>query len=174
MHRNEKEALVEEVTALLAGADALYVSDYRGLTVAELTELRGKLRAGGARLRVLKNTLTRMAAERAGRARARAAVERPHGHHHLRRRTPWRRPRCSTTSPARTTSSRSAAACSKAACWMPPACAPSPSLPPREVLVARVVGTMAAPLSGLVTVLQGSISGLARALQQIADQKAAA
>ena len=44
MHRNEKEAIVEEATALLAGANALYVSDYRGLTVAELTELRGKLR----------------------------------------------------------------------------------------------------------------------------------
>ena len=47
-------------------------------------------------------------------------------------------------------------------------------LPPREVLLGRVVGTIAAPISGLLTVLQGNISGLARALQQIADQKEAA
>ena len=48
------------------------------------------------------------------------------------------------------------------------------SLPPRDVLVAQVVGTMAAPLSGLVTVLQGTISGFVRALGQVAEQRAAA
>ena len=47
-------------------------------------------------------------------------------------------------------------------------------LPPRDVLLAQVVGTMAAPLTGLVTVLQGTISGFARALQQIVEQKTAA
>jgi len=47
-------------------------------------------------------------------------------------------------------------------------------LPPRDVVIAQVVGTMAAPLSGLVTVLQGTISGLVRALDQVAQQKAAA
>ena len=48
------------------------------------------------------------------------------------------------------------------------------ALPPRDVLIAQVVGTMAAPLTGLVTVLQGTISGFARALQQIVESKTAA
>jgi large subunit ribosomal protein L10 len=40
-------------------------------------------------------------------------------------------------------------------------------------LLAQVVGTMAAPMTGLVTVLQGTISGFVRALGQVAEQKAA-
>ena len=48
------------------------------------------------------------------------------------------------------------------------------SLPPRDVLIAQVVGTMAAPMTGLVTVLQGTISGFVRALDQVAQQRAAA
>ncbi len=67
MLRKDKEAVVEEATRLLAATEALYLSDYRGLTVSELTELRAKLRDGGATLRVLKNTLARRAAADAGR-----------------------------------------------------------------------------------------------------------
>jgi large subunit ribosomal protein L10 len=48
------------------------------------------------------------------------------------------------------------------------------TMPPREVLVAQVLGTMAAPLTGFVTVLQGTISGFVRALNQVAEQRAAA
>ena len=48
------------------------------------------------------------------------------------------------------------------------------SMPSRDVLVAQVVGTMAAPLTGLVTVLQGTISGFVRALNQVAEQRSAA
>ena len=67
MLRKDKEAAVAEATRLLAATEALYLSDYRGLTVAELTELRAKLREGGATLHVLKNTLARRAAADAGR-----------------------------------------------------------------------------------------------------------
>jgi large subunit ribosomal protein L10 len=45
-------------------------------------------------------------------------------------------------------------------------------LPSKEVLVATVLGTMMAPVSGLANVLNANITGLARALQAIADQKA--
>ena len=48
------------------------------------------------------------------------------------------------------------------------------SLPPRDVLIAQLVGTMAAPMTGLVTVLQGTVSGFVRALDQVAQQRAAA
>ena len=45
------------------------------------------------------------------------------------------------------------------------------SLPPRDVLIAQLVGTMAAPMTGLVTVLQGTVSGFVRALNQVAEQR---
>ena len=67
MLRNQKEAVIAEVAQLLTDTENLFVSDYRGLTVAELKELRGKLRESGASLRVVKNTLGSIAADRAGR-----------------------------------------------------------------------------------------------------------
>ena len=59
--REEKAALVEEVAAKLSQSKSAIVTDYRGLTVAEVTELRKQLREAGIEYRVLKNTLTRLA-----------------------------------------------------------------------------------------------------------------
>jgi large subunit ribosomal protein L10 len=66
MHRSEKERLVAELTERLRGAETLIVADYRGLTVTEIGDLRGKLLEHGASFSVVKNTLTRRAAEAAG------------------------------------------------------------------------------------------------------------
>ena len=173
MLRKDKEAVVREATRLLAETEALYLSDYRGLTVAELTELRAKLRDGGATIRVLKNTLARRAATDANRdqiapllsgptavtfcgddpvAPAKALVEFMRTHPQLVVRGGLLQGSIVDADGVRALS----------------------ALPPRDVLIGQLVGTMAAPLSGLVTVLQGSIAGLARALQQIVDQKTAA
>ena len=67
MLRNEKEAVIAEVTQLLTDTENVFVSDYRGLTVAQLTELRDRLRESGASFTVVKNTLGSIAAERADR-----------------------------------------------------------------------------------------------------------
>jgi len=66
MQRSEKERLVEELTERLRSTETLIVADYRGLTVSEIDELRGKLIEQGARFTVVKNTLTKRAAEAAG------------------------------------------------------------------------------------------------------------
>lgn len=66
MQRSEKERLVEELTERLKSTETMIVADYRGLTVSEIDELRGKLIEQGARFTVVKNTLTRRAAEAAG------------------------------------------------------------------------------------------------------------
>jgi large subunit ribosomal protein L10 len=66
MHKADKERVIEELTERLRSADALLVADYRGLTNSELAGLRVKLIEHGARLSVVKNTLTRRAAEAAG------------------------------------------------------------------------------------------------------------
>lgn len=61
MNRQEKAAMVEEVSALVAGAQAIVVAEYRGLDVEAVTKLRKQARSQGVRLRVLKNTLARRA-----------------------------------------------------------------------------------------------------------------
>ena len=66
MHKADKERVIEELTERLRSADALLVADYRGLTNSELAGLRVKLIEHGAKLSVVKNTLTRRAAEAAG------------------------------------------------------------------------------------------------------------
>jgi large subunit ribosomal protein L10 len=66
MHKEDKERLVSELTERLKSSQTLIVADYRGLTNAEIDELRGKLIEEGARFSVVKNTLTRRAAEAAG------------------------------------------------------------------------------------------------------------
>lgn len=66
MQKTEKERVVAELTEQLRATGSLIVADYRGLTNAQLEELRSKLRPHGARFNVVKNTLTRRAAEAAG------------------------------------------------------------------------------------------------------------
>jgi large subunit ribosomal protein L10 len=66
MERSEKERLVAELTERLKASETMIVADYRGLTVTELDELRTKLIEHGARFSVVKNSLTKRAAESAG------------------------------------------------------------------------------------------------------------
>src|SRR5215218_4248969 len=66
MDRSEKERLVAELTERLKASETMIVADYRGLTVTEIDELRTKLIEHGARFSIVKNTLTRRAAESAG------------------------------------------------------------------------------------------------------------
>jgi large subunit ribosomal protein L10 len=66
MQKSEKERVVAELTERLQGAETLIVADYRGLTVTQIAELRGKLYEHGASFAVVKNSLTKRAAESAG------------------------------------------------------------------------------------------------------------
>jgi large subunit ribosomal protein L10 len=66
VQRQDKERIVEELAGQLASAETLIVADYRGLTNKQLEGLRGTLLESGARLRIVKNSLTKRAAEEAG------------------------------------------------------------------------------------------------------------
>ena len=66
MHKSEKERVITELTERLQNSQTLIVADYRGLTMPEIDGLRGELLKHGARFAVVKNTLTRRAAEAAG------------------------------------------------------------------------------------------------------------
>jgi large subunit ribosomal protein L10 len=66
LKKEDKERVVAELTERLRTSDTLIVADYRGLTMTQIDDLRGKLLEHGARFAVVKNTLTRRAAEAAG------------------------------------------------------------------------------------------------------------
>ena len=61
LNRSEKEAVISEVTGLAAQAQTLVMAEYRGIKVADMTNLRNKARSSGVSLSVLKNTLARRA-----------------------------------------------------------------------------------------------------------------
>ena len=77
MQKTEKEKVVADLVERLRTTESLIVADYRGLTNAELVGLRAKLRSSGAQLKVVKNTLTRRAAEEAGAEALLALLEGP-------------------------------------------------------------------------------------------------
>ena len=61
LNRSEKEAVISDVTSLAAKAQTLVMAEYRGIAVADMTKLRAAARSGGVNLSVLKNTLARRA-----------------------------------------------------------------------------------------------------------------
>lgn len=66
MQRSDKEKVVADLVERLRSTQTLIVADYRGLSVTDINKLRGELLEHGARFTVVKNTLTRRAAEEAG------------------------------------------------------------------------------------------------------------
>ena len=64
--RKEKIALVDEIHQAIARSDAVLLTEYRGMSVSSIGNLRRALAPAGAEYKVYKNTLVRIAAERAG------------------------------------------------------------------------------------------------------------
>src|SRR5262245_36455976 len=77
MDKAQKERIVSELTERLRSTDTLIVADYRGLTMPQVDALRTELLTHGARFQVVKNTLTRRAAEEAGAEHLLALLEGP-------------------------------------------------------------------------------------------------
>jgi large subunit ribosomal protein L10 len=172
LNRDQKAAVIDEVAAQISESEAVFAVDYRGISVPQAAELRTKLRDADASFRIVKNTLTERAADKAGAEALKELLEGP---------------------TAMTFVRGDAAAAAKALSdfrrasggtllefkggWMNGAPLGAPEieaiakLPSREVLYGRLVGMVASPLTGLVTSLGGLIGGLARQLQQMADQE---
>jgi large subunit ribosomal protein L10 len=77
MPKQEKVERVAELKARIEGSDALLLTEYRGLTVSEITELRRSLGEGGTRFQVIKNTLMRRAVSDSGVAEIETLIEGP-------------------------------------------------------------------------------------------------
>src|SRR6201994_4074888 len=77
MNREQKSAAIDEIAAQIEGSEAIFAVDYRGISVAQAAELRTKLREADASFRVVKNRLSKLAADKAGEERLAELLEGP-------------------------------------------------------------------------------------------------
>lgn len=173
MPTQAKSEVVAEIKEKLTASAGVIMADYRGLSVKDMRELRTKVRAAGGEVKVYKNTLTEIAVRElalpnmdeflqgptafifAGEdpvAPAKALVDFKKGHDVLELKGGF------------VQNTVVDAAGVKAIA----------SLPSREELIAKIMGSMVNPIRGFMSMANAPAGALARALQAVADQKAAA
>jgi len=169
LNRDQKAAVIEEVAGQIQEADAVFAVDYRGISVPQAAELRTRLRDADASFRVVKNTLTERAADQAGAEALKELLEGPTA-------MTFVRGDAAAAAKALRDFRRATQLLEFKGGWMngealsAEAVDAIAQLPSREVLYARLVGMVAFPLSGLAGALGNLVGGLARQLQQMADQ----
>ncbi|BAF58489.1 MAG: 50S ribosomal protein L10 [Pelotomaculum sp.] len=168
--RAEKEAIIQELKEKFKEARVAVLADYRGLNVAEATRLRRRLREAGCEFKVAKNTLTGLAARQAGLEGLDPYLEGPiaiaFG--------------VDPVAPAKVLSDfiretrkmEIKAGVLEGTIIDARRVRDLADLPPREVLLARVLGGMQAPLYGFAGALQGTLRKFIYALEAIRKQKA--
>jgi len=164
---------VAQVTEKLKSINAMFITEYRGLTVKENWELRAALRKANAELKVVHNRLTKIAMDNAGMGQFKEYFVGP---------------------VAVVYALQDPAAAAKALMdfakeheklvikagvmdnelLSPAQVKALASLPSREVLLGKLVGALSSPLYGFVRVLQGPVYGFVNVLDQIKKQKEAA
>lgn len=170
MPTDAKRQTVDELAEMLRGSTAIAVADYRGLKVSEMQTVRRTLRAAGVELHVAKNRLLKIAADQAERGELKPMLEGP-------------------TALATISGDEVVLAKALQDAFRPykvitvrggllgglPVDATSlarmASLPSREVLLGRLAGSMVSPMSGLASVLAGTLRNLAGVLSAVAEQK---
>lgn len=172
MPRPEKEKLVEELSGKLSHNQITVLTDYTGLNVAAITSLRDQFRKASVEYRVFKNTLARIAAKECGLDRLTDFMEGPTGYvfadnpvtpakvlADFIKSNPNMKIKCGVIN-GKVIEALQVQALA--------------TLPPKEVLLARLLGQMNAPITGLVTVLNGPIRKLVYALEELRKKKEAA
>ena len=167
-----KQVIVQEIAEKFRNAQTAVLVDYRGLTVEEVTELRAQARAAGVEYKVYKNSMMRFAAKETGYEGLLDVLVGPTAIAF-----------CNTdpVAPAKMLSefAKKHKALEIKAGMVDgkvldvQGVAELAELPPREVLVARVLGALNSPITGFVNVLNGNMRGLVVALNAIAEQKQA-
>ena len=171
MPTDAKRQAVTELAELLRGSTAMAVADYRGLKVSEMQAVRKTLRDGGVQLHIAKNRLLKIAADEAGLAELKPLLSGP-------------------TALATVDGEAAALARVLAEALRPYSRVVSvrggmlgdraidasqltrlATLPSREVLLGRLAGGMASPLSGMAGVLAANLRNFVGVLSAVADQK---
>ncbi|MDA8068250.1 MAG: 50S ribosomal protein L10 [Actinomycetota bacterium] len=170
MNREEKAAVIDQIADELSGSDAIFALDYRGITVAQIAELREKLRPTGTKLRVAKNSLSDRAADQAGVASLKPLLVGPTALALVRGDAAAAAKILSDTARVLRGPLQFKGGLLGGAALSPADAEAIARLPSREVLNAQLVGTIAAPLTGLARTLNALIAGVAVQLGQIRDQ----
>jgi large subunit ribosomal protein L10 len=158
--KEQKAEQVELLTEKLKKAKVVVLTDYRGLTVSQLQELRGKLRTGDVEYRVVKNTLTRRAAEAAGVPALQSELEGPvaiaFGYDDL------STPAKLLNDFVRTTRLKLdiKGGLVEGRVFSPEQVKQLADLPSREALIAQLLGTLQSPVGQLVGIMQTPLQQL--------------
>ena len=169
MNREEKAALIEEIGAEIESSEAIFAVDYRGISVTQAAELRTGLREADATFKVVKNRLTKIAAEKAGATELNELLQGPTALTFVKGDT-------AAAAKAITSFNKEHEILTYKGGVMGDTILDEgrftaiSKLPTRDVLNGQLAGIVASPLVTLTRGLGSMISGLAIALQQVADQ----
>jgi large subunit ribosomal protein L10 len=169
MNRDQKTAVVDEIAGQLQEAEAIFAVDYRGISVDQVAELRTKLRDADARFRVVKNSLSERAADQAGLDTLKPMLVGPTA-------LAFVKGDAALAAKALNDTARQLNLLEFKGGLLNGSVLSAEDvrsiarLPSREVLYAQLVGTVAAPLTGLARGLNALIAGIAIQLQAIAAQ----
>jgi large subunit ribosomal protein L10 len=169
MNRDQKAAVIDEIAGEISGSQAVFAVDYRGLTVAQAADLRERLRDADTHFRVVKNSLSERAADQAGVASLKPLLVGPTA-------LALVRGDAALAAKALNDAARTTNVLEFKGGLLGDTALSADDvrsiarLPSRDVLTAQLVGTIAAPLSGLVRTLNALIAGVAIQLQAIAEQ----
>lgn len=169
MNRDQKAAVVDEIAGQIESAEAIFAVDYRGLSVPQAAQLRSKLREADTTFRIVKNSLSERAADKAGAQALKPMLQGP---------TALALVRGDAALAAKALNDAARAlnilefkgGTLNGATLTGEDIRSIARLPSRDILQAQLVATIAAPLSGLVRGLNALIAGIAIQLQAIADQ----
>lgn len=173
MAKPEKVAAVAEIAESLRSGEGVVLTDYRGLNVKSMTELRGLLREAGVQYKVVKNTLTSLAAKEVGIEGLDELLVGPTAIA-VGRDDPTAAARILGEFARRNPALEIKGGVLKGRVIDVQGVKSLGDLPPREVLLAQVLRGMQAPIAGLVNVLSGPARNLVYALEAIRKQKEAA
>jgi len=169
MNREEKSAAIQEIAAQIEESEAIFAVDYRGISVPQAAELRSKLREADASFRIVKNRLTKIAADQVGEERLAELLSGPTALTFVRGDT-------AQAAKAITTFNKEHEVLTYKGGFMEAtsldelAFKSIAKLPGREVLNGQLAGVVASPITGLVRGLGSMIQGLALQLGQIAEK----
>src|ERR1017187_7101676 len=170
MNRDQKAVAIAEIATHIDQSEAIFAVDYRGISVAQVAELRTKLRDADATFKVVKNSLTERAADQAGAEALKDFLAGPTALTFVRGDV--------------ATAAKAIADYARATQLLPfkgglmgqealdvDQLRSLSRLPSREVLYGQLVGVVASPVTGLVRSLSALVGGLASALGQVRDKK---
>lgn len=170
--REMKAEVVKEIAEKMGQAQSMILVDYRGLNVEELTEFRSLARKASVDYKVYKNTMMRFAAKETGNEGLLDYLVGPTAVA-FSNEDPVAAAKIITEFAKKHKAMEVKAGMVGGQVINFDQVKDLAELPPRDVLVAKVLGGFNAPITGFVTVLQANISGLARAIDQIREQKEA-